>query len=339
MAKRKSVALEGTEPGFDVSFDTGAIEPQISSISSFFHPTDDEIELTGEEARTTGSWCPPDGKTTGTISVTVTKNDNPVSGERVDFHLSYVRPKGDWRSANGMKELYKQNKGDGAKAECLVNQGVIRVIGTLNATSAITGENGVASVTYQTSHIGSDFSQSSQAREKIVATLNNDKKSTLNLNIGWAGLQKIQSVSGGLRVLGARGEHVHPVLHKFLKRLGDTIKRAKWPHPLTITAASLRWGGQYPPHFTHKHGLTLDLRPMSKDGKSTCAKQDGSAAGNYDLKRTKMIIRVLKDFGGTVFFNGKSAGGQIKNGHNNHIHVSWLSSNISLVAKPENVIT
>ncbi len=208
----------------------------------------------------------------------------------------------------------------------------------LSASFATTDNNGVASVVYRTSHIASDFSQKSRAREKIVVTLSNGKQGQLYLNIGWTGLQEINSVLGGLRVIGARGTRVHPELRNYLKSLGDAVKGANWPHPVTVTAASLRWGGQYPPHFTHKHGLTLDLRPMSTDGESTWAKQDGSSASNYDLERTKRLISDLKGSGGTVYFNGKGAGGRPMSGHDNHIHVTWLSSNASLASRPGNVI-
>ncbi len=339
MAKRRTTFLPGTESGVNVFSDAEAVEPQIADISSVIHPADDDIEQTGEEVGIAGSSYPPDGRTTATISVTVTdQHENPMPGQRVRFNLSYVRPGGNWRSASGLKLLYNQNNGNGAKAERLVNQGVIRVLGTLNDSSATTGSDGVATVIYRTSHIASDFSQNSRAREKIVAILSNGKQRTLNLNIGWPRLQQISNVPGGLRVIGARGTRVHPKLREFLKNLGDDVKGANWPHPVTVTAASLRWGGQYPPHFSHKHGWTLDLRPMSKDGESTWAKQDGSSASNYDRSRTKRLIRALKESGSTVYFNGKGAGGKFKNGHDNHIHVTWLTSNVSLAARLGNVI-
>ena len=71
-----------------------------------------------------------------------------------------MRPGGNWRSASGLESLYNQNNGNGARAERLVSQGVVRVLGTLSASSAATGNNGVASITYRTSLIVSDFSQS-----------------------------------------------------------------------------------------------------------------------------------------------------------------------------------
>jgi hypothetical protein len=80
-----------------------------------------------------------------------------------------------------------------------------------------------------------------------------------------------------------------------------------------------------PPHFTHKHGGTLDIRPMSTDGNATWAKQEGTQAANYDPDRTKALILALRGSGATVVsFNGKDAGGTPLAGHDNHIHVSWI---------------
>lgn len=312
------------------------IEPKVSKIESFIHPSDDELTELDDDAFKSSNGYPPDGQATGTLSVTVTdQNGRPVRGHRVRFSLTHVRPSGNWRSASGLKRIYNSRRGNGAKAENLVNRGVIRVIGTLSSSSAITNSNGVAQVTYRTSHIGTDFNQSSRAREKVTSTLQNGSSRSINLDIGWTGLKKIQTVSGGLRIIGATGQHVHPDLRSFLINLGNSVKNANWPHEITVTAASLRYGGQYPPHFTHKHGLTLDLRPMSTDGERTWAKSDGSSKSNFDFQRTKALISVLKQSGGTVYFNGKNTGGTFKAGHDDHVHVSWLSSFVKIVKEKE----
>ena len=316
----------GSEPGLGALSDREGQEPVTLTCSFFRHPNDDEIDLSGRANLVATTRMPPDGKTRSTWKTTVRdKHQNPVAGVSVQFTVNYIQPGGNWRSANGMKTLYNQNNGNGKKAENLVNQGVIRVVGSLSANSAVTDANGIAQVTYQTSHIASDFDQRVQARERLVASIGNLTDS-LDIDIGWTDLKTIQSVPGGLRVVGATGRRVHPDLHRFLKGMGDAVKAANWPHPVTVTAASLRWGGQYPPHFTHKHGWTLDLRPMSKDGNSTWAKRNGTSAPNYDFDRTKILIDNLNVSNGTVYFNGKNAGGTPKAGHDNHIHVSWLSS-------------
>lgn len=302
-----------------------------------FMPDDDDQQLLNVENALVASQsnAPPDGKAAGRLSVTVTdQNGRPVPGVRVRFQVKAGRPTGNWRTKNGMMSLYRSGGGSASKAGSLIDQGVIRLLGTLSNSSAVSNSQGIASVEYRTSHIGSDFSQSAMAREIVTATLPNGRTRSISIDIGWRGLQVISPVSGGLRVVGAKGKHVVPDLRSFLSSLGNRIKQAKWPHPLTVTAASLKFGGQYPPHFTHKHGATLDLRPMSTDGNPTWAKQDGSSKSNYDFERTKAIINVLKQSGGKVKFNGKDAGGTVLAGHDNHIHVSWLSS-ISLYSKAD----
>ena len=321
--QRKRRQSQGTEPDLG---GPGGQEPAALKCAFFKHPDDEEIYFSDSAKLIGTKEAPPDGKTTLTCEVKVTdQNQEPVPGAIVQFTLNYNRPGGNWRSAGGMKKLYDKKKGNGNRAKDLVDKGVIRVIGSLSANSAKTDTNGIARVVYRTSHIASDFNQRERAREQVDVSVGNVRDS-LNINVGWTGLKKIQIVSGGLRVIGATGRYVHPGVHEFLKKLGAEVKNAKWPHPVTVTAASLRWGGQYPPHFTHKHGLTLDLRPMSTDGKSTWAKENGKSEPNYDSDRTKILIAVLKGSNGTVYFNGKDAGGTSMKGHDNHIHVSWLPS-------------
>jgi hypothetical protein len=65
---------------------------------------------------------------------------------------------------------------------------------------------------------------------------------------------------------------------------------------------------------------------MSTDGNPTWAKKDGSQAANYDSQRTKGLIAVLKNGGATtIYFNGKDAGATPLEGHDDHIHVSWIT--------------
>jgi len=301
----------------------------IEDFSSIVHFDDEELVSAKTDFGTRSNTYPPTGETVGTLSLTVrNQSGNPVPGIRVQFSISYVNPGGSWRSAKGLNALYKSVKGDGAKAERLARQGIVKVIGSLSSKSVLTDRNGVASVRYRSSHIGSDFKQAKIAQERITATLPNGRSKSIVLKIGWTGLSKIQTVQGGLRIVGARGQAVQPDLKKYLANLGNAVKKAGWPHPVTVTAASLRWGGQYPPHFTHKHGGTLDLRPMSTDGQRTYARASGQSKANYDFRRTKKLIAVLKKSGGIVYFNGKDAGGIFKDKHDDHIHVTWLKSNV-----------
>ena len=302
-----------------------AVEARIQSMSSTVHSAEGQFGATTDEPARVHKQYPPDGTTEGDIAVIVTDgNGNPLPGERVRFDLTYVQPKEPWRTPSGLKRLYNQRKGNGAKAQLEAMNGTIRLIGTLSASSATSGRDGVATVVYRTSHIASDLSQKARGKERVTARLTNGSAFKIDLNIGWTGLREIQPVAQGLRVIGATGTYVNPKLQAWLQELGARIRQLKWPHPVTVTAASLRWGGQYPPHFTHKHGWTLDLRPMSSDGRPTWAKRDGTAKANYDKERTRQLILFLKEANGRVVFNGKGVGGAPLDGHDNHIHVTWL---------------
>lgn len=333
---REPTTEPGTGPWLE---DDHADAWSISEIFEAHLDDDEELNSAGLLVLTTAG-MPPDGQAKGTLTTTVTdQNGRPVSGVRVSYSLSFVRPGGDWRSAAGMKRLYDGSNGDGNKAQQLVNSGVIRVMGSLSATSALTDGQGKARITYTTSHIASDYGQSGPGIERITSTLPNGSSSTTDVQVGWTGLSPVPTVAGGLRVIGARGTYVHPDLAGFLNQLGSAIKQANWPHPATLTAASLRWGGQYPPHFTHKHGASIDLRPMSTDGGPTWAREDGSSAGNYDAERTKALVGALKSAGATVYFNGKDAGGTPKAGHHNHLHATWLRGSAFTTHAPQILVS
>src|SRR5690606_32007139 len=111
--------------------------------------------------------------------------------------------------------------------------------------------------------------------------------------------------------------------------LGNKIKAEEWPQPLTITAGNLRWGGLYPPHFTHRRGASLDLRPMSTDGNPTWCSTNGECGANYDRQQTIRLVKILKAAGAVkIYFNDPETfayGAQPLSGHHNHLHVTWLN--------------
>lgn len=272
---------------------------------------------------------PPDGASTGTWPVKVVdSNGTAVPGVTVNFTVSFVRPNQDWRTRQGIVNLYSANNGNGAKAGQKVDNGQIRPLCTLNRSSVVTDASGIAEVEIRASHIGTDFAQTARAQEKVVASIPGGSIELL-IDIGYTGLVAVPTVANGLVISGARGTYVHSQIGDFLQKLGNAVVNANWPHPIVITAASLRFGGLYPPHFTHKLGVTLDIRPMSTDGQQTWAKQDGTKAANYDFSRTRAVIKVLKDSEAPiVIFNGKDAGGEVLAGHDDHIHVSWVTSEV-----------
>ena len=95
---------------------------------------------------------------------------------------------------------------------------------------------------------------------------------------------------------------------------------------MTITAGNLRWGGLYPPHFTHRIGNEIDFRPMSFDGKPTWCNANGNYP-NYDREKTLALIKIFKDAGADeIYFNDPKSfefGAKPLSGHHNHVHISW----------------
>jgi hypothetical protein len=184
---------------------------------------------------------PPDGISTGTAQAQVVDGSGkPVSGVTVTFAVSYIYPGANYRTEEGMVQTYDSVHGNGEKARAKIRSGQIRLIGTLNQTAATTGADGFARVEYRTSHIGTDLPQVAKAVERITATLPNGSSTTIDVEVGYDGFVEVPTVAGGLRVVGATGKHVQPALGAFLQNLGDAVVQAKWPHPVTVTAASLR---------------------------------------------------------------------------------------------------
>jgi len=113
-------------------------EPRIDYIHSFVHPGDEDLIDENYDTKSfipSQTQYPPDGNASGTISIRVVDEyQNPMPNQQVRFNISYIHPGGNWRTAEGLKKIYKARGGSektGNKAKNLVNQGVIRVLGTI----------------------------------------------------------------------------------------------------------------------------------------------------------------------------------------------------------------
>ena len=260
----------------------------------------------------------PNGSGWVILPVTVTdQNGNPVQGVQVSFRVEAVRPSGTgWRSENGVVARY--GSASRPKARARIKNGQIRLIGTLSRSTATTDKNGRAEVKYTASHIGGN--QSQVGEERVIASIDGSNV-TFTIHLGYDWLEPIKTVSGGLRVQNATGKHAHKEIVRRLKQLGDAVAAAKWPQPVTVTAGTLRWGGLYPPHFTHQWGAEIDVRPMTKDG------NPGKWTDpHYDRDRTQLLVNALKSLGAsTIYFNDpKISGAKPLSGHDDHLHVSFV---------------
>ncbi len=276
----------------------------------------------------------PDGNNWAEVSAVVKRGEHPVPGISVDFSVSAIRPTNGWRDVN---EVAKRMRGNAKKFRNRVSTGRIKLLGIMSPTTAITDENGVVTSKYVVSNVGGNGN--TMALERITLS-SQAGVSRHDILIGYD-LVDVPTVNGGLRIVGATGRHCQRSLSEFLDKLGQAVANAKWPQPVTVTAASLRWGGLYPPHLSHQHGGTLDLRPMSIDGKPTWCKTSGKHKSNYDRKRTKILIQALIKGGATrLYFNDPQMarhGASSLQGHDHHIHVSWIppSAFVTSVQLPE----
>ena len=271
----------------------------------------------------------PNGIDWAEVAVNVKRGNNPASGVPVEFSIEAVRPTNGWRNTN---EVAQRMKGNAAKFRKRVASGRIKLLGTMSPTVVRTDADGNAISRYTVSNIGGN--QTNMALERILMS-SQAGTTRFDVNIGYD-FVNVPKHPKGLRIVGANGRHCQSPLAKILKNLGKAVAEAKWPHPVTITAASLRWGGLYPPHMTHQHGGTLDLRPMSTDGGPTWCKTDGTHKANYDRNRTRLLISVLSSTGATrIYFNDpktKQDGASPLAGHNNHIHFSWIPNSVSVAS-------
>lgn len=268
----------------------------------------------------------PNGGGNVTVSVTVTdQNGNPVPGVNVTFRVEAIRPSGaGWRTEDGVVARY--GSASRAKARRRIQNGQIRLIGTLSRNNATTNAQGQAETLYTVSHIGGN--QSQIAEEHVTSTIPNGSSTSI-IQIGYDWMASIPTVNGGLRIVGATGTHIHRDLVQRLRDLGNAVAQANWPHPVTITAGNLRWGGLYPPHFTHQWGAEVDMRPMTTDGNAG-RWQDA----NYDRPRTQAMVSALAQLGaGTIYFNDPQITGATPlGGHDNHLHASFAANAVEAFA-------
>lgn len=264
----------------------------------------------------------PDGKSKFEWNLKITSDTGKkLSNEKIEFSVEAINPDLEWRNVDFLAKKFGSTSN---KFKTQVGSGIIKLIGSVAPKQGFTDKNGEITVVYTSSNIGSNTEDSGQ--EKIVAKYG-DKKMEQIINLSYPDMVAIPSVDNFLRISGATGVYVHKNIAKKLLALVEKIKEANWTIPITITAGNLRHGGLYPPHFTHRTGLEIDFRPMSKDGKPTWCNPDGKYAENYDREKTIEFINLAKVEGVTeIFFNDpklSNIGVTPLEGHSDHLHISF----------------
>jgi RHS repeat-associated protein len=90
-----------------------------------------------------------------------------------------------------------------------------------------------------------------------------------------------------------------------------------------IGPVSSRGGGTVGDHKLHREGLSIDIRPMRKDGRNL---PTSIGQSTYDRDKTNELIQLFRQLPGikTIFFNDSSIEGTTpSNGHSNHMHLEF----------------
>jgi hypothetical protein len=264
---------------------------------------------------------PPDGRSRVVWRVRLEDaGGRPRAGVAVRFAVTPMRPLDEWRSPDDLAPRFRAAE---PEARAAMASGDIRLVGDFADATAHTDADGVAVGTYRVSDVAGPQEEIAVERLEAIAL---GHRAEVRVEIGWADLANIEPVDGGLRLVTLR-RHAHRDVVAWLTSLGQAVAALDWPRPVSITSASFRWGGLYPPHLSHRRGGHLDIRLMSHDGQPTWCRPDGACAPNYDRPRTIALVGMLASSRPTeLYFNdphARQAGAVPRPGHDNHLHVSW----------------
>ncbi len=250
-------------------------------------------------------------------------NGNPAPGVLIDC---WSEPKtltgSEWRDQNKLAARF--GRAGSGKIRKRISGGIVRLSAKVSPPRATSDRNGKATFTIESFHIcGNDSSPASD--NIIIESLSGREVFTVRSAL--EGLQEIQdNKKNGLMTSGLVGKHLQPSLINVIKAMGKAWLKVRgkpqgMPNFITVTGASMRWGGLNPPHFTHRFGGTADFRPIgTKDGRVSV----GDA--HYHKQGTAILIDFMKRTGATeiIFADDLPGVTKIKSSHKDHIHASWL---------------
>ncbi|TMP28545.1 hypothetical protein CWB99_11570 [Pseudoalteromonas rubra] len=266
----------------------------------------------------------PKNGNTAIWTLTLTNGQGlPIVGEPVKVSaapLTLTSPQ--WRDPTGMAARFSSSVR--AKVLTRIEQGLFRLTAPYDVSTPVTDAKGQVVVSIDNFHsCGND---ATPGTDQFIAQTSTQQL-VLQVKCAVTGLVAIPDTpSQGLTTSGLVGRHLHPDLLTALQNLGQAWhaqpdKPAGMPDHLTITGATMRWGGINPPHFTHKFGGTVDIRPI---GTQSGPISVGDAA--YDRQATQSLVDALVQLGATqiIFADNLTGVTQVKANHKNHLHVSFL---------------
>jgi hypothetical protein len=249
-------------------------------------------------------------------------NGSPAPGKTVTCQSRPLNLTGtEWRDVNGLAPRFG---GSQQKIRDRVAQGVIRLGVRVTPPSAVTDANGQVTFTLDSFHVcGND---GSPASDQITAS-SEAGADTQVIKSAVEGLSSItDNPGGGMTTSGLVGRHLYPQIIQVLQSVGQAWQKVGnkppgMPNWITITAASMRWGGLNPPHMTHRFGGTADVRPIgTKDGPVSVG------SPNYHREATGIIVDFMRQTGASEIRFADNLPGvtAVDASHSDHIHVSWL---------------
>lgn len=260
-----------------------------------------------------------------TITITLKySNGQPAPGKTVRCES---RPLfltgGEWRSVNALAPRF--GKGEQTIRD-RVAEAVVRLGVRVTPASAVTNGNGQAQFRLDSFHTCGN--ENAPAADEILAVSEGGTNRVV-LKSAVEGLAALSdNPGGGLTTSGLVGRHLHPQIIQVLQAIGQEWQKVQgkpsgMPNYITVTGASLRWGGLNPPHLTHRFGGTADVRPIgTREGPVSV----GDA--HYHRQATGIIVDLMKQTGASeIRFADNLPGVTVVDGsHRGHIHVSWLKS-------------
>lgn len=207
-----------------------------------------------------------------------------------------------------------------------INDGTVRLQSTLDKTNATTNAEGKITIRVYAWHFCGE--EADPASDNVIFEWDRNERHVLPV---WCGMKSLvamaDEVGWNVRLAGGiRGRYAMQTVVDRMKKIGlawDDVEEApkSTEFPLYITDASIRWGGLYPPHLTHRFGGSLDLRVPSTDGGPS-----RPGAANYDREGVIWLCKLLSWQGATEIRFADSVPGVtvVDATHQDHIHVSFL---------------
>ncbi|MEQ8397574.1 hypothetical protein [Thalassobaculum sp.] len=226
-----------------------------------------------------------------------------------------------WRDVNHLAPRFERSE---ALIRDRVAQAMVRLGARVTPTVATTDRSGVATFTVEAFHVcGND---AAAAADHIIANSEAGESRAL-IKCGVAGLAALSDSPGsGLTTSGLVGRHMHPDVIRVLQAIGAAWqqvggKPAGMPNHITVTGATMRWGGLNPPHLTHRFGGTADLRPIGTRDAPVSVSDP-----HYHRRGTEILVDFLRQTGATAIYFAENLPGvtKVDAGHRDHIHASWL---------------